>query len=154
MPTSFKRLELLEQQFHQAHRSAVGVELERRGLREVNPMILAILKHVEQAGTESFSQRDLARMMDISPAAVTNSLKTMEQKGYILRAPEEGDARRNRMALTELGRSAVQGCEESFSAVQQRMLEGFTPQEQELFAQFRERMLNNLRGGPGQKEEG
>ena len=75
MPTSFKRLELLEQQFHQAHRSAVGVELERRGLREVNPMILAILKHVEQAGTESFSQRDLARMMDISPAAVTNSLK-------------------------------------------------------------------------------
>ena len=154
MPTSFKRLELLEQQVHQAHRSAVGMELEQRGLREVNPLILAILKHVEQAGAESFSQRDLARMMDISPAAVTNSLKTMEQKGYILRTPEEGDARRNRMELTELGRSAVQACEESFSAVQQRMLEGFTPQEQELFAQFRERMLNNLRGTPGQKEEG
>ena len=71
MPTSFKRLELLEQQVHQAHRSAVGMELEQRGLREVNPLILAILKHVEQAGAESFSQRDLARMMDISPAAVT-----------------------------------------------------------------------------------
>ena len=154
MPTSFKRLELLEQQFHQAHRSAMGAELEQRGLREVNPMILAILKHVEQAGAESFSQRDLARMLDISPAAVTNSLKTMEQKGYILRAPEEGDARRNRMALTDAGRGAVQSCEEAFSVVQQRMLEGFTAQEQELFAQFRERMLTNLRGMPGQKEEG
>lgn len=154
MPMSFRRLELLEQQFHQAHRSAVGEELERRGLREVHPMILAILKHVEQAGAESFSQRDLAKMLDISPAAVTNSLKTMEQRGYILRAPEEGDARRNRMALTEQGRSAVQGCEEAFSAVQQRMLEGFTPQEKEMFAQFRERMLKNLRGTPGQKEEG
>ena len=154
MPTSFRRLELLEQQFHQAHRSAVVLELERRGLREVNPMILAILKHMEQAGAESFSQRDLARMLDISPAAMTNSLKTMEQKGYLLRTPEEGDARRNRMELTDNGRSAVQGCEEAFSTVQKRMLEDFTPQEQELFALFRERMLNNLRGAPGQKEEG
>ena len=153
MPTSFKRLELLEQQFHQAHRNAVVMELERRGLREVNPMILAILKHMEQAGAESFSQRDLARMMEVSPAAVTNSLKTMEQKGYLLRTPEEGDARRNRMSLTDKGRGAVQGCEEAFSTVQKRMLEDFTPQEQELFARFRERMVNNLRGTPGQKEE-
>ena len=154
MPTSFRRLELLEQQIHHAHRAAVSEELEQRGLREVNPLILAMLKHVEQAGAESFSQRDLARMLDISPAAVTNSLKTMEQKGYILRTPEEGDARRNRMALTDAGRGAVQGCEEAFSTVRKRMLEGFTPEEQELLAQFRERMLNNLRGTPGQKEEG
>ena len=154
MPTSFKRLELLEQQIHHAHRDAVGAELELRGLREVNPLILAILKHVEQAGAESFSQRDLARMLDISPAAVTNSLKAMEQKGYIIRTPEEGDARRNRMALTEAGRGAVQGCEDAFFTVRKRMLEGFTLEEQELLAQFRERMLNNLRGTPGQKEEG
>lgn len=154
MPTSFKRLELLEQQIYHAHRGAVVHELERRGLREVNPMILAILKHVEQAGAERFSQRDLARTLDISPAAVTNSLKTMEQKGYLTRTPEEGDARCNRIALTDQGRSAVQGCEEAFSAVQKQMLEGFTPQEQEQLARFRERMLNNLRGVPGQKEEG
>ena len=154
MPTSFKRLELLEQQIYHAHRAAVGGELDLRGLREVNPLILAMLKHVEQAGAESFSQRDLARMLDISPAAVTNSLKTMEQKGYILRTPEEGDARRNRMTLTDAGRGAVQGCEEAFFTVRKRMLEGFTPEEQELLAQFRERMLDNLRGAPGQKEEG
>ena len=154
MPTSFKRLELLEQQIYHAHRTAVGEELDIRGLREVNPLILAMLKHVEQAGAESFSQRDLARMLDISPAAVTNSLKTMEQKGYILRTPEEGDARRNRMTLTDAGRGAVQGCEEAFFTVRKRMLEGFTPEEQELLAQFRERMLDNLRGVPGQKEEG
>jgi DNA-binding MarR family transcriptional regulator len=58
------------------------------------------------------------------------------------------------MALTDAGRGAVQGCEEAFSTVRKRMLEGFTHEEQELLAQFRERMLNNLRGTPGQKEEG
>lgn len=154
MPTSFQRLELLSQQVHQAHRSAVGAELERRGLREVNPMILAILKHAEQSRQQSFSQRDLARILDISPAAVTNSLKTMEKSGYILREPEEEDARRNRMTLTEKGRAAVQGCEEAFGAVAHRMLQDFSEREQEQLADFRARMLNNLRGkGPAPKEE-
>ena len=55
MPMSFKRLELLEQQIHHAHRAAVIEELEQRGLREVNPLILAMLKHVEQAGAEQVS---------------------------------------------------------------------------------------------------
>lgn len=154
MPMSFQRLELLNQPIHQAHRSAVGAELARRGLSEVNPMILAILQHVEQSQPHSFSQRDLARMLDISPAAVTNSLKTMERQGYVVREPERGDARRNRMLLTDKGRAAVQDCNACFLAVSQRMLAGFSQEEQELLADFRARMLNNLRGStPAKKEE-
>ena len=154
MPTSFQRLELLSQQVHQAHRAAVGAELARRGLSEVNPMILAILKHVEQTRPQSFSQRDLARVLNVSPAAVTNSLKSMEKSGYLCREPEEGDARRNRVELTDKGRGAVEGCEAAFLAVSQRMLAGFSPEEQAQLADFRARMLNNLRGSaPDQKEE-
>ena len=153
MPTSFQRLELLSQQVHQAHRAAVGAELARRGLNEVNPMILAILKHVEQTHPQSFSQRDLARMMEISPAAVTNSLKAMERSGYISREPEQGDARRNRIALTEKGRAAVEGCEAAFQVVARRMLADFSQEEQEQLAGFRARMLNNLRGEPTVSKE-
>lgn len=154
MPTTFQRLELLSQQVHQAHRSAVGAELARRGLSEVNPMILAILKHVEQTQPLSFSQRDMADILHISPAAVTNSLKAMEKSGYISREPEQGDARRNRVELTEKGHGAVEGCEAALLAVSARMLAGFTPEERALLAQFRVRMLHNLRGeAPGAKEE-
>jgi len=154
MPTSFQRLELLSQQIHQANRAAVGAELAQRGLSEVNPLILAILKHVEQIQPQSFSQRDLARMLEISPAAVTNSLKSMERSGYISREPEQGDARRNRITLTEKGRAAVEGCEEAFQAVSRRMLAGFSAEEQALLVEFRARMLNNLRGEvPAPKEE-
>jgi len=154
MPASFQRLELLSQQVYQAHRAAVGAELAQRGLSEVNPMILAILKHVEQTQPQSFSQRDLARMLEISPAAVTNSLKSMERSGYISREPERGDARRNRIALTEKGRAAVEGCEAAFQTVAQRMLASFSQEEQEQLAEFRMRMLNNLRGEfPVSKEE-
>lgn len=154
MPTSFQRLELLSQQVHQAHRAAVGEELARRGLSEVNPMILAILKHMEQAQPHGFSQRDMANALHISPAAVTNSLKAMEKNGYISREPEQEDARRNRVELTDKGRTAVEGCEEALLAVSERMLSGFSPEERALLADFRSRMLHNLRGNePVQKEE-
>ena len=117
-------------------------------------MILAILKHMEQTQPQSFSQRDMARALDISPAAVTNSLKSMEKSGYVSRAPEQEDARRNRVELTEKGRLAVEDCEQAFLAVSRRMLAGFTPEEQALLVEFRGRMLNNLRGSaPAPKEE-
>ena len=154
MPTTFQHLELLSRQVHQAHRTAVEEELARRGLRDVNPLILSILKHMEQMQAQSFSQRDMARALDISPAAVTNSLKTMEQSGYVRREPEQEDARRNRVELTQKGRSAVEECEQAFLAVSQRMLAGFTLEEQAMLVDFRGRMLNNLRGSvPAQKEE-
>ena len=153
MPDTFERLELLAQQVHRAHRAAVGEELARRGLSEVNPMLMTILKHLERRGAERVSQKDLAEMMHISPAAVTNSLKIMESKGYICREPEQEDARRNRVTLTEKGRGAVEGCEAAFHAVEARMLAGFSPEEQELLSQFRSRMLHNLRGSNPEQEE-
>lgn len=154
MTASVQRLELLSQQIHQAHRCAIGAEMARRGLSEVNPLILAILQHVEESEQRSFSQRDLARMLHISPPAVTNSLKAMEKSGYIARQPEQDDARRNRILLTDKGRAAVKKCEAAFLAVSERMLAGFSPEEQELLTDFRVRMIANLRGNaPAQKEE-
>ena len=153
MPISFQHLDLLSRQVHQAHRAAVVEELARRGLSEVNPMILAILKHMEQTQPQSFSQRDMADVLHISPAAVTNSLKAMEKNGYISREPEENDARRNRVELTDKGRAAVDGCEEALLTVSERMLAGFSPEERTLLADFRSRMLTNLRAAvPASKE--
>ena len=125
MPTLFQNLELLSRQVHQAHRAAVGEELARRGLSEVNPMILAILKHMERAQPHSFSQRDMANALHISPAAVTNSLKAMEKNGYISREPEKEDARRNRVELTDKGRAAVEGCEDMVRRIYEAVCVGF-----------------------------
>lgn len=148
------QLELLSQQVHQAHRNAVAAELAARGLSEVgHPMLMTILKYLE-VGERGCSQRELAQMLHISPAAVANSLKSMEKIGYIRREPEPEDARRNRVFLTEKGRNAVEGCEAAFLAVSERMLAGFTMEEQELLTRFRSRMLQNLRGmAPGSEEE-
>ena len=153
MSDTFEQLELLAQQVHRAHRTAVGAELACRGLSEINPMLISSLKHLENRQEESFSQKDLAEMLHISPAAVTNSLKIMEKNGYICREPEENDARRNRVWLTDKGRGAVEECEAAFATVAERMLAGFTAAEQEQLALFRTRMLNNLRRNVPAREE-
>lgn len=140
--------ELLNQQLHQAHRNAVNSELSAQGLGEIgHPMLLTILKSFgnDDCTCSCPSQQDLAKRLHISPAAVANSLKSLEKGEYIRREPVQGDARRNQVLLTEKGRRAVEGCQRAFETVSQRMLTGFTPEENETLLVFRQRMLDNLR---------
>lgn len=143
---SHQELELLSRQINQAHRTAVQAHLARAGLSEVgHPMLLTILKSGEtDPQAQCCAQRELAELLYISPAAVANSLKSLEKGGYIRREPEPEDARRNRVQLTEKGRQAVAGCEQAFDTVSQRMLDGFSEEEQALLLSFRKRMLRNL----------
>ena len=150
MSPSYRQLELLSQQLHQAHRSAIHAGLSARGLEEVgHPILLTIL----QSSDQDFAQRDLAELLHISPPAVANSLKSLEKGGYIHREPFQGDARRNRVALTDKGRQAVEGCHAVFDAVSRQMLEGFSPQERAQLLTFRQRMLANLRGSAAPTSE-
>ena len=149
MDDTLRLLEMLSRQINQAHRSAVNAELAARGLSEVgHPMLLCILQSSDKDPEERcFAQRDLAELLHISPAAVANSLKSLEKGGYITRTPGQDDARRNQIQLTDKGRAAIQGCMESFAAVSHRMLSDFMPEERQQLLSFRMRMLNNLRGG-------
>lgn len=160
MPVSFRELDMLSREINQAHRGAVTAELSARGLGEIgHPMLLAILESSGHEGSECrcHAQRELAELLHISPAAVANSLKSLEKGGYIRREPGQNDARRNQVLLTEKGWGAVEGCREAFETVARQMLAGFTQEEQVQLLFFRQRMLNNLRGkGPAQsraKEE-
>ncbi|MEA4934398.1 MAG: MarR family transcriptional regulator [Lawsonibacter sp.] len=140
--------ELLNQQLHQAHRNAINSELSAQGLGEIgHPMLLTILNSFgnDDCNCSCPSQQELAKRLHISPAAVANSLKSLEKGEYIRREPVQGDARRNQVLLTEKGRRAVEGCQCVFETVSHRMLAGFTPEENEVLLAFRQRMLDNLR---------
>lgn len=152
MPVSSHEMELMARQINQAHRQAVQAELTAAGLGEVNhPMLLSILQsscHEDRDGA-CHAQRELAELLHISPAAVANSLKSLEKSGYIRREPGVKDARRNQVILTQKGADAVAGCQRAFERVSRRMLDGFSPQEQEQLLAFRRRMLENLMKKPG-----
>ena len=146
MEATFHEMDLLSRQLSQAHRAAVQTELNAAGLSEVgHPMLVSILQSAQEGPDHQCqAQRELADLLHVSPAAVANSLKCLERDGYVHREPWQGDARRNRIILTEKGVQAVEGCREAFQRVSARMMSSFSQEEREQLAQFQRRMLNNL----------
>ena len=145
-------LELLSQQINLAHRAAVQAELIAADLNEIgHPMLLCVLGITgeHRLGTPVRTQRELARLLHVSPAAVTTSLKSLERKGYILREPGDGDARCNRVLLTEKGQQAVDDCLACLRRVSRRMYAGLTNEEQAVMRSFYLRMLDNLQPDQG-----
>jgi DNA-binding MarR family transcriptional regulator len=147
LPVSNHELELLSRRLNQAHHAAIQAELNAAGLREVcHPMLLSILQSYCDQDEEGkcHAQSQLAQALHVSPAAVANSLKSLEKSGYIRREPGAQDARRNQIIVTEKGAQAVEGCLQAFERVSQRMLCDFSPQEKELLQNLQQRMLQNL----------
>lgn len=142
-----QELELLTRQINQSHRAAMLAALSAVNLEKVgHPMLLSILESSCCADGESqcMAQRDLAQLLHVSPAAVANSLKSLEKGGYIRRRPGHQDARCNHVLLTEKGAAAVQDCKQIYAQVTGRMLNGFSQEEQEQLLSFYRRMLQNL----------
>ena len=140
-------LGVLERQLHQARQGAIQAELTAAGLQEVgHPMLLCVLGITGEQHPDApvRTQRELARLLHVSPAAVTTSLQSLERKGYILREPGDGDARCNRVLLTDKGRQAVKDCLACLQRVSRRMYAGFTTEEQAIMRSFYLRMLDNL----------
>ena len=106
-------------------------------------MLMCIL---HTGGAAGQTQRELAQLLHVSPAAVATSLKSLEKKGYICREPEPGDARRNRVTLTDKGQRAVDDCFACLQRVTRRAFTGLSNEEQAVLRGFYLRMLDNLRG--------
>ena len=90
------------------------------------------------------SQRELAEIMGISPAAVTATLKKLEKEGYISRTMTDEDNRRNEIRITEKGLSKVTESRAVFEATDTEMFAGFTPAEIAAFTAYLERLDRNL----------
>ena len=131
---------------HRVHANTIQAELNARGLSDVgSPLILFMLDHHGEGG-EIASQRELAQTLQVSPAAIATSLKSLERMGYVEKRPDEQDNRRNRVLITEKGKNAVQQCFAVFQEIDRRMMEGLTDQERDDLDRLNRKMLENLGG--------
>lgn len=96
-------------------------------------------------GDVTNSQRELADAMNISPAAVTATLKGLEKDGYITRSMGTDDNRRNNVCITEAGRAKVEESRRIFDAMDKQAFDGFSQEELETFMALLRRMVENFR---------
>jgi len=90
------------------------------------------------------SQRRIADDFEISPACVARTLKALANEGYITRAGDEDDLRRNNVSITEKGLSTVSETRNTFDRLDQAAFEGFSGEELEQLISLLGRVKDNL----------
>lgn len=101
------------------------------------------------------SQVELARKLEVTPATIAVSLKSLEKTGFIERRMRQEDNRVNFVELTERGRQVVEMSRDFFDMLDRQMYQGFTEEERILYSHFLERIYQNMRGmAENQKKTG
>ena len=90
------------------------------------------------------SQKQLAKDLSVSPAAIAVTLKKLETDGYIARDADVDDCRCNRIALTEQGQAAVAKTCALFEYIDRAMVQDFDDQELNALLRALEKVEKNL----------
>lgn len=90
------------------------------------------------------SQMELAQFLDITPAAVTTTIKKLEKGGYITRLVCEEDNRVNKISITEKGQEVIEQSIRIFSEVEKKALQDFSEEEMKQLNDFLIRIRKNL----------
>ncbi len=125
------------------HRSAVESAINELGIHRSQHMILMYLSC---RGDKAVSQTDIAKALEISPAAVAVTLKKLEKSGLITRSPRENDARTNTIELTGEAKKLVARSGEIFGEVDTAMCAGISEEELDSLIGCMKKMIGNLRG--------
>ena len=121
------------------HRTLLDECAKSIGLHRTAHMILMCLARMDK----SPSQKELAEKHDITPAAVTGILKSLECDGYIERHAGQ-DTRYNEISITEKGREVVAHSREFFRSVDTALFAGFTDGELEAYISMLTKIQENM----------
>jgi len=94
-----------------------GRRVARHGATKAAFGILAV---IDEFGPSS--QADLGRRLGMDRRSVSEEAARLERDGFILRAPDPADARRNRLETTAAGRELLSHLDASLTAVQDELL--------------------------------
>lgn len=121
------------------HRCVLEKRLNSTGVyRSQHRVLMCIHDH------PNISQKELARMNDVTSATIAVTLKKLEKGGYISRTVDERDNRFNQITVTEKGQQVVGDSRRIFSEVEKAMFSGFTEEEFAVMSGYFDRIMENL----------
>ena len=127
-------------------------ELEKMELTAAQGHIMMFLAHQEQPPCP----RDIEAEFRLSHPTVSGLLQRLEQKGFLELRTDPHDRRCKRIYVLDKGRECHTRIQEAIRETEQRIVRGFTAEEQEQFSALLHRAITNMGGNPcrpKQKEE-
>ena len=120
-------------------RAKIQTRLEAIGLHRGQQFILAALW--EQEG---LTHSELAELLIVTPATITNGLKRMEKAGLVERRPDPKDQRISRVYLTQVAWKVRERVEAIWHQFEADVLTGFSDEEKAILRELELRMKKNL----------
>lgn len=143
----------LARTLHWCTDQAMTAELEKMDLTAAQGHIMGYLAHVKQPPCP----RDIENEFHLSHPTVSGLLSRLEQKAFIELHTDPEDRRVKRIYILPKGKECHDRMHRVIVDNESRMVEGFTQEEREQFAELLGRAIQNMGGNPCQrkhKEEG
>jgi DNA-binding MarR family transcriptional regulator len=99
------------------------------------------------APDRTLAMKDLAEQLDLSPPSVTALVRRLAQAGLVQRQGHAEDCRVVLLSLTDEGRALLKELYHHHLRRMELLLEGLTPEEQQLFLGLLERAVQALQSG-------
>lgn len=131
---------------------AITNALAEMDLTAAQGHILAFLSH----HPEPPCPRDIEEVFHLSHPTVSGLLNRLEKKEFIALRPDGHDRRCKRVYLLPKGEACNQKMHNTINTIEQHLVQGFTPQEQEVFTKLLDQAIQNMGGHlyhPCHKEE-
>jgi DNA-binding MarR family transcriptional regulator len=97
--------------------------------------------------------RDIEEKFQLSHPTVSGLLSRLEKKGFVALNPDPADRRCKRIRVLPKGHQCHALMHRAILENEQRLVAGFTPEEQAQFSALLERAIENMGGSPCQKKE-
>lgn len=144
-------MESLMKYINRSSRSATlyrGSQLQECGLKGCqHAYIFQLCKH------PGISQEQLAKNLCVNKSSVTRQLNSLEQNGFVTRRPSETDKRVLHVFPTEKAIGVLPKIRAISHDWNEKVLEGFTPEERTALLSMMERVMNNASTLALQEEE-
>lgn len=135
--------------YWQIHKLAFLLEKQAdESLRQNLDIGFAQYKVLEAINQNNLSkQNDIASMLDQTEASISRQIKILQKKGLIFVAGVMGNKRARELSLTEVGDEMVRQAEEVLDVTQAQIFGVLGYQEQQVFQELFERMLERAKKG-------
>lgn len=88
--------------------------------------------------------RDLEQTFQLSHPSVSGTLSRLEKKGFLEARPDPDDHRLKRLYLLPKGLECHKQIHSTIQSIEEQIVQGFTPEETELFSQLLTRAMANM----------
>lgn len=92
--------------------------------------------------------KDIEDVFHLSHPTVSGLLSRLEKKGFLELRPDDADRRCKRVYLLSKGKACIALMDSTIRENEERMIQGFLPEEQAAFSAYLTRAIRNIRHVP------